>query len=154
MINKHLSERIILFQDSDLKQDFEDSFPSFCLKRPEISYGTHIKVDPFFCYHHDYNLVFELAKKVEEAFPLDILPYWYILPFEPLSRCNGQAGSDYGYDKETDKRTKYPHIILGGKRIHIHPSLTRYLCHHEMGHCVDDFICRKKGYKEEYPTQL
>ncbi len=153
MINLPLKDRIILFKDSDLTYGFDDSGPSFYIRRPEVSYGTHIKLDSFPCYHHDINLVLEFAKKAEEAFPIDVLPYWYILPFEPLSRCNGEAGTNYGYDIN-DKREPYPHIILGGKRIPPMQNMTRYLCLHEYGHCVDNFICKKKKYTDTYPTQL
>lgn len=114
----------------------------------EFQRGPHVptkpyptKVDPFPCYPHDEVSVILLIEKVVNLFPIGFDINWYILHYECESRVNGWAQRSWLYNSEKpDERAWEGIIILNGKRIPIHPAVTRYLVAHEYGHLVEYWI--------------
>jgi hypothetical protein len=99
------------------------------------------KVDPFPCYAHPVGLVRKVAEEVEAALTLPREIDLYIYHYETLGRTNGYA-CDWGGDYI---------IALSGKRIPIHPAMTRYLVAHEYGHHVDFYLSwLRNDVREEY----
>lgn len=89
-------------------------------------------IDPFPCYAHPMELVKEAASATEEALKLPVDIELYIYHYEFLHRTNGYActtGDDHI-------------IVLSGKRIPLHPAMTRYLVSHEYGHHVQHQLDR------------
>lgn len=84
------------------------------------------KADPFPCYAHSAGLVRKVAEDVERSLKLPVDIDLYIYHYEFLHRTNG-----YAYSHRNDNI-----IVLSGKRIPIHPAMTRYLVAHEYGHHV------------------
>lgn len=146
-MSKNLKDRIILLKDSDLCQGFDSKEPYFNLTISASKYSDTQYVDPFLCYTHNIELVSEIANICEKRFPIDIPPHYFILPLEFISRTNGFCSSLTQWnDSEIPKKQAVNHPIIGlcGKRICIHPAMTRYLVAHEYGHAVNNFICKKK----------
>ena len=154
----NLEDRIKLVKDDDVTWNWDDSNPNHYSKTPGSTWGVHAKFDPFPCYSHDINLVTETAKKVEARFPIRFDTFYFLFPFEPVSRTNGQASTNtvkYAERDTGDKGTWEGVIHLYGKRIPLHPAMTRYLVCHEYGHIVDSWICNRRhlndsGMDEEY----
>lgn len=141
-----IEQRIIRFSPDDLNWPFTGN-PFFRTRpRTELAYSSQIAVDPFPCYLHDHRLVKEVAEKVESLFPVSILPNYYLLPNEPLDRCNGFTSSDRAW-KADNSSINEPFISLNGKRIPPHPAMTRYLVAHEYGHVVRYHIENDRGLK-------
>lgn len=143
---------IHLFERDDLQWPFHDGpngGPSLTTLRRR-AYANEIKVDPFPCYSHDLEYVTELVEKVEAAFPIGFQTAWYLLPCESGSRTNGYAQRDWVY-KDGESREWDPLIVLSGKRIPIHPAMTRYLVAHEYGHVVQWWIEHQRDIKDEHP---
>lgn len=139
------------------------------------SYQRTFKVDPYPAYAHDLELVETMVSLCEKRFPLkDAAAGLWCLSHDFIDRVNGVTFEDYIYKREdgTDWEEEYPcycgcdkpkkfnagqaiTIVLAGKRIPIHPAMTRYLVTHEYGHAVFDYITRHMGcdYGEQSKLQ-
>lgn len=158
-MNKYtLNERIKLVSDNDMSWDWSASNPVFNTKTPDANYGHDIKFDPFPCYSHKRSLVLETLQKAEEKFPIGFDVFYFIFSFEPTSRTNGCAYRNtvkYG-NKEKGIKPVWDGVVdLYGKRIPIHPRMTKYIAIHEYSHHIDNWICHCKGLEyngldEEY----
>jgi hypothetical protein len=147
-----LEERVKLVTEDDMGWDWNESNPVFYNKTPQSSWGRHIKFDPFPCYSHKKDLVTDIAKQVEKSFPIGFNVFYFIYPNEPLERTNGTASKNtVSYeDEENRKKAVWEGTIdLYGKRIPLHPAMTRYLVSHEYGHIVDNWINHCRGLKED-----
>lgn len=146
-----LEDRIHLIQAGDLHWPFEGG-PRW-KTRPNVGYVRENLVDPFPCYPHDMDLVTRLAEEVEYFWPVEVPPAWYLVEFEEPSRTNGWAFSGEHYNRpdrhDGHEADLEPVIALLGKRIPIHPAMTRYLVGHEYGHVVDYFLQRQLKLTEE-----
>jgi hypothetical protein len=140
-----MTEKVTLLTDSDAIWKWEDSKCSFSLKTPNGSQTHSIVCDPFPCYSHDKEYVLKISEVVEKSFTLGFPSYYYLLPFEEISRTNGNARKCIDYNSEEQPYAYEGMIVLSGKRIPIHPAMTRYLVAHEYGHLVDNWICYKRG---------
>jgi len=134
-----MNDRIINIAPESIEWSFHSKDPSITVKLGS-SYSIHY-VDPFPCYSHSLELVTKEVKYIESIVKLPNPVHYFLSPFECTSRTNGQA-SDY-VDYETDTPT--PYIMLWGKRVCLHPAMTRYLVAHEFGHCMDYALQRKMG---------
>lgn len=132
-------DRIILLTDKDVNWSFEGE-PSFYVKgqNPE-TYGHSVYLDPFPCYAHDKDKVVSVVKEVESKFPVGFPVTYYLFCLENKCRTNGTAYKNHVYNrsnKDGQSPAFDPCIILSGKRIPLHPAMTRYLISHEYGHIV------------------
>ena len=109
-------------------------------------YTRNEDVDPFPCYSHDLTLARSIIKHVEASFPMGYKPHYNMLAFETLERVNGWADKVYNH-QEKKKQPWYPYITISGKRIPIHPAMTRYVIAHEYGHIVEWWIEKQLGYE-------
>lgn len=137
----------------DLNWDF-DTGPEYNLKTDNAKYFRSIKVDPYPCYPHDENIIKELNKRMEDQYPIDYHIFCFILSHEGLGRTNGFADKNCIYNDWTPNPFDGI-IVMHGKRIPLHPAMTRYLFTHEAGHCYDYYICNKlklqdSGLDKEY----
>jgi hypothetical protein len=147
-----LEERIKLITDDDCFWDWDGSNLSYTANTPDSKWGSTTKFDPFPCYSHKKELVEETARIVENRFPIKFNTFYFLFPFEPLSRTNGQASyNTITYDdRDTGSKGTWDGIIhLYGKRIPLHPAMTRYLVAHEYGHIVDYWICNRRGLQHD-----
>lgn len=86
---------------------------------------NRIPVDPCPGYSHDYMLVKKEYDRLLSTVPISTPPIVFLLSYESISRTNGWA-EEYGNE-----------IVLSGKRIPIHPAMTKYLVAHEYGHHIE-----------------
>lgn len=140
-----------LHADTDLLWSFEDDTPYFSV--PGGSYPRHQKVDPFPAYAHDVALVRAEAERVAQSFPLPRPVTISILDREFLSRTNGYTTIDSDYDSKETPRPWMATIVFSGKRIPIHPAMTRYLVSHEYGHAVAEHLRRTHGTPTDKPNR-
>jgi hypothetical protein len=146
--------RIVTIEGADLYWPFEDEHPSFAT-HSEKTYTRRIRVDPFPGYRHDPSLVADIAAQVEESFPIEFLPKYYVLSFDTPHYTNGYADRDNIWDAKISGYSGFePWIVLMGKRIPPHPAMTRYLVAHEYGHIVQWWIEHKRGIKDETTTDF
>ncbi len=139
----NIEQRIIEVKDEDLYWDWDSSQPTYVTKTPKSCYGGTTKFDPFPCYSHNRDLVTKTVIQVEKFFPIGFNTYYFLFPFEPICRTNGQAQTNtLDYDDNRNMSTWDGVIELYGKRIPPHPAMTRYLVSHEYGHIVDSWLCR------------
>lgn len=143
-MNQAVKDRIFAIRHNEVIFPF-DGNPFLSIKpRNKKAYGGVETIDPFPCYAHSADLVEETAAKVEALFPMGYMPSYYLLPYETPSRTNGHATRHYISSVE-DPAPYEPYIVLSGKRIPLHPAMTRYLVAHEYGHCVNMWIEFKRG---------
>jgi hypothetical protein len=153
-----LEERVKFITEDQCGWDWEGSNPSYNTVTPNCRYGSSTKFDPFPCYSHNKELVLKTAELVEKRFRVGFDVFYFIFPYEPVSRTNGQAHKNtttYADNEKGVKESWEGVIELHGKRIPPHPAMTRYLVAHEYGHIVDYWICRCRGlnhngFDEEY----
>lgn len=138
----------------DLHWGFDDKGPYYFLTHHK-STPRHEYVDPAPCYSHDEALVRSLAAHVSGVAPLPLPIKIFLLSHEPLGRMNGWYSDDSRWE-EVDRGGKmvwvtHPvgTITLAGKRIPLHPAMTRYLVPHEYGHAVFYHLARAYGVKDE-----
>lgn len=132
---------LFIFEDTDLIWGFDSKDPHFSTpQRSEYDCGDYIAVDPFPCYSHDAKLVNQVIDDICKRLPLPFKTEFYSVPFESVGRTNGSCfyGEEY-----VDFVSR---IMLFGKRIPIHPAMTRYLVSHEYGHAVDNAIEKANKY--------
>ena len=143
-----MHDRVIKSEHKDLKWPFDGKPYIYCNVG---RYGHSEYVDPWPGYSHDYDLVVAEFEHCERVVPLPWPGKLFILPFEGESRTNGHAcgNEDHGYGKDDKDRRMDPYIVLMGKRIPIHPAMTRYLVAHEMGHILDATVQFKRGIKND-----
>lgn len=153
----NIEERIKFVKEEEMYWDWDTSQPSYYDKTPNSKHGgIYNKFDPFPCYTHNKDLIFKEVQKIESLFPIEFDTFYFIFPYECISRTNGQSYTNtIQYKTETKKHTWDGVIDLYGKRIPIHPSMTRYLVSHEYGHVIDNYICNcrdldQDGMDEEY----
>jgi hypothetical protein len=132
---------VISLTDADLQWGFDDNGPHYQLKNGE--WTRQETVDPTPCYAHDPILVRTLCDRLNQVAPLDGETYIYLTNRECVGRTNGWA-SPWSYYKDEDKDKFGASITLSGKRIPLHPAMTRYLVTHEYGHVVEFWL--KKRY--------
>lgn len=112
---------------------------------PRVVYGQGdaAKIDPTPCYPHDEVLVRQTLQRCSEAFPpRSPLTVW-LLEHETTARTNGW--SSYRYQRQGQRAPAGGDIVLSGKRVPIHPAMTRYLVAHEYGHHVQTWIEADRG---------
>lgn len=109
------------------------------------------KIDTTPAYMHDASLVKKRLKLVEAAVKGKIVckPTIYILPYETAGRTNGWAETRERYPKD-EKHPWDGQICLIGKRIPLHPAMTRYLVSHEYGHHIEYEFLRRAGQRPGY----
>lgn len=133
-----MKPRVHILSYSDINWPFDDGKPYLTLDVPDSS--TRLYVDPFPCYPHDPALVHSEVAYIESVVKLPFPPHYFSLPYETLGRTNGWADGNSRYTEQDEqgnwKTEPNPYIVLSGKRIPIHPSMTRYLIAHEFGHVV------------------
>jgi hypothetical protein len=128
---------------------------------PCIDLGEYrtVAIDPWPGHANGYFTIAHTLKKLREVFPLkeccSPLTVWNSL-YEFKGRTNGLSErtkvegrwkGDYHYVDTFDA-----HIVLSGKRIPIHPSMTRYVVAHEFGHQVQWWIAA--SLEESYDRLL
>lgn len=142
---------IELKADRDLRWAFQGEGPTFYV--PSVSYGRHVKIDPFPAYAHDMDLVRADAERVATAFPLPAEVAFVTMDREFLERTNGWTNIDVDYDSKETPKAWGATIALSGKRIPIHPAMTRYLVAHEYGHAVAEQLRRTHGTPTDKPNR-
>lgn len=143
-----MQPRVIEYTDDQLSWSYDSTIPT--LPVPYRGYARTLQVDPFPCYAHPRAEVEKALARAHAAFPLGNQVMCLLLPFEMLGRTNGHAQYDQTY--ENGKYTGIElAIVLSGKRIPHMPAMTRYLCSHEYGHCVQHWIEWKRGTLEKEP---
>lgn len=145
-----IQDRVIQVKDEDISWGFDDKGPFTYLKTPKSEWGTHVAFDPYPCYSHNRDVVLTSLREAEKKFPIGWPVFYFILPFEVSSRTNGTSTSNSIHDQSgKGKRSREGVIFFSGKRISIHPAMTRYLAAHEYGHQVDDWICNRRGFEHD-----
>lgn len=143
--------RVVEVELSDLQWSYNEKPPSWRTQPMLDQYGRSEDVDPWWpCYTHHVAEVSNLLRECVEAAPLGDAPVSvYIAPWEGLARTNGWSTWDHPY--RDDREWRGPGlkpwegiITLSGKRIEIHPAITRYLVAHEYGHLVDAAIAQHR----------
>jgi hypothetical protein len=112
-----------------------DSEPYFIVSGGD--YVRHEKVDPFPGYAHSALLVENMCDDLNEVMPCGGQTDIYLPEWEGQGRTNGHECQQSYYD---EKGRFGATIVLSGKRIPIHPAMTRYLVTHEYGHVVEDWV--------------
>lgn len=107
-----------------------------------------VKADPFPCYAHDIELVRKIAGRVERIFPIGREVIIYCPRFDVEGRTNGFTQRGWDWSEEVP-RPWNASIVLAGKRIPLHPAMTRYLVTHEYGHVAEYWIEQLRGYKQD-----
>lgn len=125
---------IELKAEKDLCWSFSDgAAPYFSIPGDGYGYSRSVRVDPFPAYAHDMDLVGIEAVRVARSFPLKEPIRIVTLDREFLERTNGWTDIEPNYDSSEKPRPWAATIVLSGKRIPIHPAMTRYLVSHEYG---------------------
>jgi hypothetical protein len=137
--------------ETDLRWSFQGEAPTFYV--PSASYGRHEKVDPFPAYANDMALVRAEAERVAALFPLPATVTFVTLDREFVERTNGFTIPDTDHDSTEKPKAWSATIVLSGKRIPIHPAMTRYLVAHEYGHAVAEHLERTHGVPTDKPNR-
>lgn len=119
-----LKDRIFNLSDTDVNYPY-DGDPLVKTRTKDV---YEIRLDPFPAYSHDADLVQYEARQNEQNFPLPFDVFYHNLSHEMLWRVNGCALFN------NDPLEGW--VALSGKRIPIHPAMTRSLIAHEYGHIV------------------
>jgi hypothetical protein len=117
---------------------------------PSGTWDRQVNVDPYPCYGHDPELVKQEAERNIAAFPIDRDVTYGLIDREEVGRTNGITwiGFNDGDADAVGEKPWTPTVVLFGKRIPIHPAMTRYLVAHEYGHVVSKFLRWKNGEKD------
>ena len=127
-------KRLVVLKHEDARWSFDDQGPKLVLEMKP--YAQTERVDPFPCYAHDVKVVKDQIQEIESMVRMKFMPRWFVLPFESTSRTNGWANGNSYHTGKGNKYLPHPYIVLSGKRIPLHPAMTRYLVAHEYGHIV------------------
>lgn len=120
--------------------------------------GAHARevfVDPAPCYPHSEVAATAELERLRQCAPLPFPLTVFLLSLETMSRSNGVYFDGYDYTAEQieigGKKLSPPvgAIVLSGKRIPIHPAMTRYLVPHEYGHGVMYHLARLRGITDD-----
>lgn len=154
-----LSERpkVVTLTHADINWEFSDS-----RREPTISvqigeqWPERFIVDPFPCYPHDAGVADEALEDCRAACILEHEPSVWLTSFETVTRFQGLTVHRFDYRTKNDdgRNPWYQGIILWGKRVPLHPALTRYLVAHEYGHCVANELCYRRGLTPDDQTML
>jgi hypothetical protein len=147
-----MNNRIITLGRADVQWPFGED-PTFRCKLDQ-TYDHTVKIDPFPCYAHDAKLVEEVVEQVESRFPVGFPPKYFLLEHEAINRTNGYADRHIHYGNGKEPYDWEPLILLHGKRIPIHPAMTRYLVAHEYGHVAQWWIEHCRGIKAATTTDM
>lgn len=139
-------------EDADLIYQFTEQLPHYKLKG--FSWGHQVVVDPFPCYRHNYGLIWQTAQQLAKKFPLGMVVRYYVLAHEPISRTNATTYHDEDYDSALTIKPQMAEIIMNGKRVCIHPAMTKYLTVHEYGHAVYYWLSEVFGFDNKDPDGL
>jgi hypothetical protein len=153
MSRKPAEDRIFGVSANDLAWGFDARPPRFTIGKNSASkWTTSVEVDPAPCYPHNAVTVCKHVKFVEEAFPIKYQPFWYLPSYDGVGGYNGITyhGHDYDDKDQHDRYANHAWIVLNGKRIPLHPAMTRYLVAHEYGHAVEVDIAHRL-YTEKEP---
>lgn len=122
--------------------DWSSSQPGWRAQR----YGRMSLFDPFPAYRHDLAVIADTAAAIAEVCP----PRWDVAIYAPdreeIGRTNGFSDM-WGERDPVDERFKrfQGMIFMSGKRIPIHPAMTRYLVAHEYGHQMQWMLVHARG---------
>lgn len=149
-------KNIRVLDSSKLVWPFAKCEPYVKTEVPDCDYQESLYVDPFPCYSHHPTYCQELIDDIKEKVGQpNFEPICHILGYEELSRTNGHAAKMDVWNEETGRHSDIRYyIVLSGKRICIHPAVTRYLVGHESGHLVDSLICYKNKIKFDETTEF
>jgi hypothetical protein len=113
------------------------------------SWARNEKVDPAPCYTHDVEAVRAELAHLQRVAPVPVPLGIFVLSHEMLGRTNAWCLADRVYTKPGSGES-YPIgiIAMSGKRIPIHPAMTRYLVAHEYGHFVENWLTRVRDLKD------
>lgn len=145
-----LEQRVINFTDDDIHYPFQ-SDPCIYPPKRQYKYPSSLYLDTFPCYSHSLDVVYNTAFKIEKDFPIGAPPAYYLLPRDQKGFTNGYATSHEIW-AENDKEEHgwiETQVVLAGKRIPLHPAMTRYFTSHEYGHCVHYWIEFIQGRKDD-----
>lgn len=140
-------ERVIVVKD--LCWGFDNKGPY--VRVGSGKWPTMIYVDPAPGYMHDIEIVKTCLAKCDEIKPLPNPPPIYLLQNDSTGGTNGNTHGDSDWDTKNEhgNLVPMPWICLFGKRIPLHPAMTRYLVFHEYGHCVEHFVAAKRFSKND-----
>lgn len=137
---------------ADLQWSFDSYSAGPAFTTHDGDYKRSVKVDPFPCYAHEEANVRSIAYQVAEKFPMDLTVTFYLPEYEALERTNGWTSFGYYYNGEIPEGRGFKKfdatIVLSGKRIPLHPAMTRYLVAHEYGHVVEHWLKWMSGEKD------
>lgn len=164
-IGKKPVVRVMELEMEDLRFSYDDKAPSWrALPVLKGNYGRQAYVDPWGpCYTHDIALVRELLEECVLAAPLGSVPLSvYVSLWEGVERTNGWAYNDVAHYQNTPRSWRGPGkkpwegvITLNGRRVEIHPAITRYVLPHEYGHIVEDALALARyGDKDNCDRKL
>lgn len=147
------NDRIFELGPGDIRWPFSSSSEPelVLLARPGEGWNQSVPVDPFPCYSHPRERVLAEVTEIEAKLPLPQPPRYFLLSFEPRERTNGWANFNNTYvdPNDTSKYEPRPIITLCGKRIPLHPAMTRYLVAHEYGHIAHYSLALAMGIDSE-----
>jgi hypothetical protein len=137
---------VVPLTEADLKWNFDSVEP--CVQIKDAYYHRSERVDPCPAYGHDPDMVWEIVHSLE-ALPMDGECHIHLPNREVLGRTNGWA-FQHGYYESKDADKFGASIMLSGKRIPIHPAMTRYLVTHEFGHVVQYWLQKRFEGLDEF----
>jgi hypothetical protein len=146
-------ENQVVIHLTDPGWSFDRELPAYFVKHAG-TWGRSELVDPHPAYAHDVDLVRTELAHLRAVAPLPFPLAIFVLGHETAGRTNGHYSEEHVYDEDRRNSTTVGLIVLSGKRIPIHPAMTRYLVAHEYGHAVEDHLARRRGMKDEQLKQL
>lgn len=107
--------------------------------------AANIPLDPTPGYAHDAEIVRDTLARVDKAWPHEGNVTYHLASLEATCRTNAQTTTQWAKGGGTAAH----HVFMSGKRIPPHPAMTRYLVAHEYGHCVEDWIAKRRGTSDD-----
>lgn len=137
--------------------EFAPSIWSFNALEVHVSHAgsgaIRVPVDPCPGFAHDLDLVRKELVYLQRVAPLPFPIKVAVMDRELLGRTNAQYHELFDWsDQQTGKRVGV--ILLSGKRLPMHPAMTRYLVAHEYGHAVEDWIRASRGGPKALETDF